>query len=73
MIFAINLRTESGDGYLFLEEVNTETEMLAEIALAMGDELEYVYGWDIETIGGDKERMRDLLHDHIELMRNYSR
>lgn len=71
MIFAIHLKTESGDNYLFLEEVNTETEMLAEIVLAMDDELAHVHEWDIETIGGDNERMRDLLHDHIELMNQY--
>lgn len=68
MIIAIYLKTESGDGYHFLKEVNTETEMLAEIVLSMDMELAHVYDYEISTIGGSVDRMQDMLQDHIELL-----
>ena len=68
MIVAIYLKTESGDAYHFLKEVNTETEMLAELILGMDTELAYVSEWSIDTIGGSDEKMQYLLQDHIELL-----
>lgn len=68
MIIAIYLKTESGDGYHFLKEVNTEAEMLARIVLAMDTELAHVYDYEISTIGGSVDRMQGMLQDHIELL-----
>lgn len=59
MIIAVHLRTESGDSYLFLEEVSNEAEMLEEIELAC------VYDYDIEVIGGSADIMRDCLQERI--------
>lgn len=73
MIFAINLRTESGDSCMLLKEVGTETEMLAEVVLSMDTELAHVYEWEIATIGGDIDEMSCLIDDHIEIMRNENR
>lgn len=68
MIIAIYLKTESGDGYHFLKEVNTETEMLGEIILAMDTELAHVYDYEISTIGGSVDKMQNLLQEHINLL-----
>lgn len=69
MIIAVYLKTESGDGYHFLKEVNTETEMLAEIVMGMDMELAQVYDYEISTIGGNVDRMQDALQAHIDLLR----
>lgn len=66
MIIAIHLKTESGDGYLFLEEVSNEAEMLEGIEQALGDELGYVSEYDIEVIDGDFLVMRHLLSNAID-------
>lgn len=66
MIIAVHLRTESGDSYLFLEEVSNEAEMLEEIELDMAEELGCVYDWDIKTIDGDNGIMSRLLSKRIE-------
>ena len=68
MIIAIYLKTESGDGYHFQKEVNTETEMLAEIVLSMDIELAYVHDYKIIAIGGDEDYMRKILSDQIILL-----
>lgn len=65
MIIAVHLKTESGDSYLFLEEVSNEAEMLEGIELAMDDELACVYDYDIEVIGGSADIMRDCLQERI--------
>jgi len=66
VIIAIHLKTESGDGYLFLEEVSNEAEMLEGIEQALGDELGYVSEYDIEVIDGDPSVMRHLLSNAID-------
>ena len=66
MIIAIHLKTESGDGYLFLEEVGSEMEMLEGIEQSLGDELGYVCEYDIEVIDGDRSVMRHLLSNAID-------
>lgn len=51
-IVAVWLKTESGDNYLFLEkDVFDVQDMVCRIHNAMGDELAYVYDWEIEVIG----------------------
>lgn len=65
MIIAVHLKTESGDGYLFLEEVSSEMEMLEGIEQELGDELGYVSDYDIEVIGGSSDIMRDYLQERI--------
>lgn len=72
MIIAIYLKTESGDGYHFQKEVNTETEMLGELILAMDTELAHVYHYEVSTIGGSASKMQDLLQDHIDLLQELS-
>lgn len=68
MIIAIYLKTESGDAYHFLREVETETEMLAEIAIPMDMELAFVYDYEVRTIGGNADKMKRILQDHINLL-----
>lgn len=70
MIISVWLKTESGDNYLYLKEVNTETEMLAEIVLSMGMELSHVYDYEIRTIGGCGAKMREMLQDQINFMQD---
>lgn len=51
-IVAVCLKTESGDNYLFLEQdVFDVQDMVCRIHNGMGDELAYVYEWEIEVIG----------------------
>lgn len=51
-IVAVSLKTESGDSYLFLEkDVFDCQDMICRIHNGMGDELAYVYDWEIEVIG----------------------
>lgn len=51
-IVAVSLKTESGDSYLFLEnDVFDCQDMVCRIHNGMGDELAYVYDWEIEVIG----------------------
>lgn len=51
-IVAVSLKTESGDSYLFLEkDVFDVQDMICRIHNGMGDELAYVYDWEIEVIG----------------------
>lgn len=51
-IVAVWLKTESGDNYLFLEkDVFDVQDMVCRIHNGMGDELAYVYDWEIEIIG----------------------
>lgn len=51
-IVAVWLTTESGDNYLFLEQdVFDVQDMVCRIHNGMGDELAYVYDWEIEVIG----------------------
>lgn len=70
MIISVWLKTESGDNYLYLKEVNTETEMLAEIVLSMDMELAHVYDYEIRTIGGCVATMREMLQDQINFMQD---
>lgn len=51
-IVAVSLKTESGDSYLFLEkDVFDCQDMICRIHNGMGNELAYVYDWEIEVIG----------------------
>lgn len=68
MFIAVRLKTGSGDNYHFLKEVNSETEMLAEIILAMDTELAHVSDWSVRAIGGNEEKMSNLIFDHIDLL-----
>lgn len=70
MIIAIHLKTESGDGYMFLEEVSNQMEMLEEIEIAMDGELQHVYDYDIEVIDGSVELMRHCLQNRIEQLQD---
>lgn len=70
MIIAVHLRTESGDSYLFLEEVTNEAEMLEEIEMVMDEELGCVYHWDIETIGVKTGVMEQLLRKRINQLQD---
>lgn len=45
------LVTESMDNYLFLQNVMTVKEMVDHIAHALGDELAYVFDWEVHIIG----------------------
>lgn len=70
MIISVWLKTESGDNYLYLKEVSTETEMLAEIVLSMDTELAFVYDYEIRTIGGCGASMQRILQDQINFMQD---
>lgn len=51
-IVSVWLKTESGDNYLFLEQdVFDVQDMVCRIHNVMGDELAWVYDWEIEVIG----------------------
>ena len=51
-VIAVWLRTESCDNYLFLEEDVFDVEdMVCRIYNGLGDELAYVYDWEIQIIG----------------------
>lgn len=48
-IVAVSLKTGSGDSYLFLEkDVFDCQDMVCRIHNGMGDELAYVYDWELK-------------------------
>lgn len=65
---AVWLRTESGDNYLFLEtDVVNNKDIVDRIEKEMGDELAYVYDWEIEIRG---DLVRSSLSNAISNRRN---
>ena len=51
MIIAIQLKTESGDSYMFHKEVDSEEDMMDYIQSSMGSELEYVCEHEVSVLG----------------------
>lgn len=65
-IVAAYLKTESGDGYLFLfDEVIDPEEFVEMIKKDMGEELEYVYSWELNVLYGDQDAYEKALHKAI--------
>lgn len=67
MIIAIALKTESGDDYLFHNEVDNEQEMLDKILKSMGDELRQVWTHEVSVLGDHGPcLMAQMLQEKIE-------
>lgn len=51
-VVAVNLKTESGDSYLYLfKDVSSPEDFVSKVEAELGDELAYVYDFDIESDG----------------------
>lgn len=68
MIIAVQLKTESGDSYMFHKEVEDELEMVEYIHNSLDGELEYVCEHKVSTLGGCSSLMSELLQSKIESM-----
>lgn len=65
-IVAANLKTESGDSYLYLfKSVSSPEDFVSKVEAELGEELAYVYDFDIES-DGDTEKFVDVLTDYID-------
>lgn len=65
-IVAAHLKTESGDGYLFLfDEVIDPEEFVELVKKDMGEELEYVCDWQVDVLYGDRDAYEKALHKAI--------
>ena len=70
MIISAWLKTESGDNYSFLREVDDETEMMKYIRDAMDTELAFVYDYLVNCINGSSEAMTNLLREEINKLQS---
>ena len=68
MIIAIQLKTESGDSYMFHKEVDSEEDMLDYVHNSMGDELEHVCEHEVSVLGQCASVMSEILQSKIESM-----
>lgn len=68
MIIAIQLKTESGDSYMFHKEVDSEEDMMDCIQSSMGSELEYVCEHEVSVLGQCSSVMSEMLQSEIESM-----
>lgn len=65
-IVSVYLKTESGDGYLYLfDQLANPDEFIELLEYSMGDEFDYVWAYDIEVMYGDKEIYEQALRDAI--------
>ncbi len=59
IVAAVHLKTESGDDYLFCEKASYINEI---IKRSMGEELEYVWSYSIETFPVCSETNNEILN-----------
>lgn len=65
-IVAANLKTESGDDYLFLfDQVGSPDEFVELVENSMGEELAYVWTFDVEVLYGSQESYYEALQNRI--------
>lgn len=63
-IVAVNLKTESGDDYLFLyDELGSPDELVELVEQSMGSELAYAWSIDVRCLYGDEEAYGQALRD----------
>lgn len=70
-IVAANLKTESGDSYLYLfDQVSGPEEFVELIERSMGEELQYVFEYDIQVLYGDADVYEDALRKRSDQLMN---
>lgn len=63
-IVAVNLKTESGDDYLYLyDELGSPDELVELVEHSMGSELAHAWSIDVRCLYGDEEAYGQALRD----------
>lgn len=65
-IVATNLKTESGDSYLYLfKDVSSPEDFVSKVEAELGEELAYVYSVEV-TSDGDNDEFASALNEYID-------